>query len=88
MGKCLVHGGRAIKYLVVNSVADYRTIKIYPQIPQTSQFPEVVEEIGGRGARRWSRTIDARFSGRRSTDRATHAKLEAEAGFEPAISSL
>ena len=36
MGRCLVHGGRAIKYLVVNSVADYRTIKIYPQIPQTS----------------------------------------------------
>jgi len=38
VGRCLVHGGRAIKYLVVNSVADYRTIKIYPQIPQTSQF--------------------------------------------------
>jgi len=36
VGRCLVHGGRAIKYLVVNSVADYRTIKIYPQIPQTS----------------------------------------------------
>ena len=25
------------------------------------EFPEVVEDIGGRGARRWSRTIDARF---------------------------
>ena len=25
------------------------------------EFPEVVEEIGGRGARRWNRTIDARL---------------------------
>ena len=25
------------------------------------EFPEVVEEIGARGARRWSRTIDARL---------------------------
>ena len=25
------------------------------------EFPEVVEDIGGRGARRWSRAIDARL---------------------------
>ncbi len=38
MGRWLVHGGCAIKYLGVNSVADYKTIKIHPQILRTNHL--------------------------------------------------